>query len=67
VSNKASGGNKKSSKADQPKRRRYNVESRGHKRRLRDLERHIERNPNDKTAPEALPKVRALVGGGKGK
>jgi hypothetical protein len=67
MSTGASGGNKKSSKSDQPKRRRYNATNRGYRRRLRDLERHIERNPNDKTAPEALPKVRALVGGGKGK
>lgn len=41
----ASGGNKKSSKSDQPKRRRYNVECRGHKRRLRELERHIDKHP----------------------
>lgn len=65
MSSGASGGNKKSSKGDQPKRRRYVAEGRGYRRRLRDLERHIDRNPKDAVAPEALPKVRALAGGGK--
>jgi len=41
--------------------------NRGYRRRLRDLERHIERNPNDAVAPEALPKVKALASGGRGK
>jgi hypothetical protein len=67
MSTKASGGNKKSPKRDQPKRKRYNAEGRGHKRRLADLERHIAKHPNDAVAPEALPKVKALASGGRGK
>ncbi len=69
MSNKAAGGNKKSCKSDQPKRRRYNVENRGWKHRVRDLERHIAKHPNDAAAPEALPRLRGLAmgGGGKGK
>jgi hypothetical protein len=58
----ASGGNKKSSKADQPKRRRYVASKRGWKRRYACLQRHIAQHPNDAVAPTALPRVRQLLG-----
>ncbi len=51
-------GNKKKRKTDQPKRRRYVVEHRGRKRRIRDLERHIKRHPLDAIAVQALPRLR---------
>jgi len=53
-----SGGNKKSSKRDQQKRIRYNLEHRGEKRRLRDLEWHVARNPNDKQADESFKRIK---------
>lgn len=56
-------GNRKRRKTDQPKRKRYNATRRGFCRRLRDLERHIAKNPNDKVAPLALPKVQKLATG----
>jgi hypothetical protein len=58
-----SGGNKKSPKTNQPKRKRYNSERRGFKRRYRDLEAHVAKHPNDSVAPTALSRVRALVYG----
>lgn len=51
-------GNKKSSKKDQPKRKRYNMEQRGINRRKADFLRHCNENPNDKQAQEIARKDR---------
>ena len=55
---KVGGGNKKSSKKNQQKRIRYNLAHRGEVRRLRDLERHVARNPIDAQAHDALKRIK---------
>jgi len=52
------GGNKKASKAGQPKRKRYLAEKRGWKRRIKTLERHVGANPGDRQAPDALKRLK---------
>jgi len=55
-------GNKKHRKSDQPKRQRYNSAKRGYRRRVRDLERHIQQHPNDTAAEGSLLDVRRKLG-----
>ena len=47
-------GNRKSSKRDEPKRKRYNAERRGFVHRVRALEKHIAKHPDDEQAKAAL-------------
>ena len=54
------GKRSKASKKDQPKRKRYNVQQRGFKRRITDLEKHIKKNPNDAQALVSLPEVQKM-------
>jgi len=58
-------GNRKSSKKDQPKRKRYNAEKRGLKHAIRDLTRHLKRHEKDQSAIEALEKKRQDLGMGR--
>jgi hypothetical protein len=58
--------NSKRPHSSQPKRQRYNVEARGYKRRLKDLDRHIEHNPNDAVAKDARPRVLGIYAGARG-
>lgn len=51
-------GNKKGPKGNQPKRKRYNFEKRGFKRAVKDLEKHIGKHPNDRSAKDALPRIK---------
>jgi hypothetical protein len=44
----------KASKKDQPKRKRYNAEGRGKARKLRMLQKHVEKYPNDLQAKNVL-------------
>ena len=55
---KASKGNRKSSKKDQPKRIRYNNQRRGHLRKVRELENHCQKCPNDIQAKESWDRLR---------
>lgn len=48
----------KVSKAHEPKRQRYVAEKRGYRRRINDLEGHLEKHPNDKQSEAALPRLR---------
>ena len=54
------GKRSKASKKDQPKRKRYNVQQRGLKRRITDLEKHIKKSPNDAQALVSLPEVQKM-------
>jgi len=61
MSQGTSGGNRKSSKADQPKRRRYLASGRMVKHAIANLERHMKkysRDGQDKAAGESLKKLR---------
>ena len=53
-------GNKKSSKRDQPKRKRYNAERRYEKNQVRNLRKHLKHYPNDKAAQEYLDKMKTI-------
>ncbi len=56
------GGKKNMNKSRQPKRQRYVLSQRGHKRRLKSLRSHIEHHPNDVGAPDALVRLAATWG-----
>lgn len=52
-------GNKKSSKKDQPKRKRYNIENRAVKNKIKKLKKHLRVYSSDKVAQATLEKLSA--------
>lgn len=62
---KAASGKGKKRKTDQPKRHRYNIERRGHKRRLADLVKHAAAHPEDKKAQDDLARIKRAFMEGK--
>lgn len=55
-------GNTKSSKRDQPKRKRYVQSGRGQARRLEQLKQHCRKWANDKQARQALNRLESNYG-----
>ena len=62
---KAASGKGKKRKTDQPKRHRYNIERRGQRHKLADLERHVAAHPEDVKAKGDLDRIKRAFTEGK--